>query len=152
MLTLIVLLVAPLVAGPAMVLGVRHLFALFVRQAADLFLAREIHRAWAMTLGTDVAAFNVSIFALAWWATVALCCLDVSGVFVAVPLAAGVGIAIVCTVLTVKARLTLDMREALMVGLLTFAGGNLPLIVLLPALFMLVNSQEMALANAELAE
>jgi hypothetical protein len=138
MLTLILCLAAPIAAAPLLVIGSRHLFANFVRETAAIFHGLDMHRAWAMTLGTDVAIINILIFALGWWGAVALSSLNQSAFLVAMPFILALLLALWITRGMIKARLKLPSKQSWLVGLISFAGGNLPLILGIPVLLMIV--------------
>ena len=144
MLMLIVCLAAPLAVAPLAVMGMRHLFAIFVREAAELFLDLDMHKAWAITLGTDIAVVNMVVFAVAWGATIGLASLHLSAFIVISPFLAAVLLALWFTRSMVKSRLRLQPGDAWMVGLLAFAGGNLPLIITIPVLLMVVMTGEVS--------
>lgn len=138
MLILIVCLLAPVAVSPLIVLGTRSLFAIFVREGASLFVGLEMHHEWAMTLARPISIGNGVIFALAWWAAIGLSALGLSNFALASPFIVALVFSQLLTWLFVKERLHLQNGTACMVSLVTFAGGNLPMIVALPLLVMAV--------------
>jgi hypothetical protein len=141
MVALIACLVGPVIAAPLIALLSRHLFALFVREGTSLFVGLEMHKEWSLTLGTPIAIANAIIFSLGWWASVALGALDVPSISVAAPLIVALALALFITYILVKDKLHLETGDAFLVGLLAFAGGNLPVIIAMPMLLMAVLRQ-----------
>jgi hypothetical protein len=139
MVVLICCLVAPLAATPLVILLTRRLFAIFVREGASLFVGLEMHKDWAFTLATPIAIANAVVFTFAWWAAVGLSSMELTGLSLAAPFLAGLVLAMFITSIVVKDKLHLETGDACMVGLLTFAGGNLPVILLMPLLLIAVS-------------
>jgi hypothetical protein len=139
MLALVLCLTAPLAVTPLIILLSRHLFAKFVREAAGLFVGVEMHKDWAITLGTPIAIANAIVFTLAWWAVVGLSAMKLTGFSLAAPFIIGLVLAMLLTYVFVKDKLHLQSGPSCLVGLLTFAGGNLPVILLMPMLLMAVS-------------
>jgi hypothetical protein len=150
-LTLVVCLLAPLAAAPLLVMLSRHLFSTFVREAAELFLGMQMHREQRMALGTDLAVINAIIFSIAWMTAVALHACHLSSFIVVAPFLLAMLAALYFTSSMVRGRMKLPSRDAYLVGLLSFAGGNLPLIVIIPLLLITIMNQEpmLQLAAAE---
>ncbi len=125
--------VAPLVA-----IGLRHLFALFLTEATELFTALNLKRQDALDVGGLLARLNVVVALLTW--LLLLTCR-----FFALPHMAGMGIAlagvvaaVLFSVLVVWSNLEIGGSRLWAVALLTFTGGNLPLIVAIGAVLALL--------------
>ena len=95
-----------------------------------------------MTLATPIAVVNAIIFVLAWWAAIGLSALGETSFVLAMPFVIAIAFAFLITWIFVKERLNLANGCAFMVGLLVFAGGNLPVMLAMPALLMLIPSLE----------
>ena len=109
-----------------------------MREGASLFVGLDIHYEWAMTLAKPISIANVIIFTLAWWAALGLSALGLSSFALASPFVVALVFSMLTTWLFIKERLNLHNGTACMVSLVTFAGGNLPMIILLPLLVMAV--------------
>jgi hypothetical protein len=127
----------PVFLAPMVVLVLRPLFALFVRLGAELFTDVEARPSLCRAIGHYLAVFNVAIFIVTWSA-----CWGCR--FLEWPKLAGGGIGalgfLIALAVTVHlVRKFLDLREslAILVGLVAFGGGNLPLIILVPAVMAL---------------
>jgi hypothetical protein len=150
MLTLAVCLLAPFAIAPLIILANRHLYAMFVREAASIFVGLDMHREWAMTLAAPMAIANGVIFTFAWWAALGLSALQVSSFGLAAPFIAALGLSMLMTWFLIRERLHLHNVNACMVSLLAFAGGNLPLIIAMPVLVMAVPDLAQLSMGAEL--
>jgi len=137
-LSLIIAVAVPVALSPLIVLGTRHLFAMFLREGAELFSSAIPHRELALGTATTIAIPNATLFTLAWWVAVGLSAAQLSMFVVVVPFLVVLPLGLLLTRIEVKARLHLAPSDAWLVGLLTFAGGNLPLILAMPFLLMLV--------------
>ncbi|MCP3902115.1 MAG: hypothetical protein GY715_00650 [Planctomycetes bacterium] len=133
----VVCLGVPFVIAPILVLCLRPLFSLFLEEGLVLFTDRLVNHDQTAYLAGRLAAANV-LFLLAVW-TISFSCamLDVPLALSAIPTLVGVPVALAVTVLMVRKRVGLDRRHAMLVGLLAFAGGNLPLFLLVPTILAL---------------
>src|SRR5688572_30396651 len=138
MVTLIICLVGPLAAAPLIVFFSRPLFAIFVREGAGLFLGLDMHKEWSLLVGKPIAIANAVVFTLAWWAAVGLSAMGAPSFSMAASFIVGLALAMLITYMFVKDLLHLHNGDAWLVGLLAFAGGNLPVIILMPVLLMTV--------------
>lgn len=139
MVTLICCLLGPLAAAPLTVWFSRPLFARFVREGADLFVGLSMHKEWALTLATPIAIANAIVFSLAWWAAVGISTIEQATAFsIAAPFIIGLLFAMLVTYVFIKDKLRLPTTDAWLVGLLAFAGGNLPVIIAMPVLLVAV--------------
>ena len=130
-------LLAPAVLAPLLVIVLRPLFAMFVRESAVLYAHRHLPRSLAEAAGHYLAAFNVIVF-IGIWAAAFTCH------FVGAPTAMTITVSVVgvigafiATTCVVGALPGIKGLAVYMVGVVTFGGGNLPLIVTVPALFVL---------------
>jgi len=132
-LTKILLLVAPLLLSPLFVLGSQYLFPTFLREGARIFLAMDLPGSLARKVGIDLAVRTVVILVLCWMAGYGCLLLGLSlwftigfGIF-------GVFLAMLGTITLCRGRLAIrSFNDAMLVGLIAFAGGNLPIFVLVP--------------------
>jgi hypothetical protein len=123
-------LVIPVVLAPLVVLGLRRLFAVFLVESVDLFGYGTLDRKDALVLGALTAKLNVVVLLVAWLGLYTCLCFHQSNTLLMAIALGGVLSAILVTTLIVRANLRLAGRTLLIVGLLVFAGGNLPLIVI----------------------
>lgn len=134
MVQLVVSLAAPLIATPLLVFCCRHLFTVFLREGSSLFVGLDMAKPWAAGIGQTMAVINGILFTFAWWATASFSYIQLSAFIVALPFVAAVLLGLTTTSLYVKSQMRLAPMDAWMVGLLSFAGGNLPMIVIIPLL------------------
>ena len=130
--------VGPVIAAPVAALGTRRLFAVFFREGAALFTGTEVHRELAHGAAMSMAINNALIFSLAWWAAVGISAAGQSMFLIVAPFIAAVLAGVWATTAAVRSKLHASAGDAWLVGLLVFAGGNLPLIVIMPLLLGLV--------------
>jgi hypothetical protein len=138
MIPLILAIAAPIVLAPLIAWATRRLFGLFLREGAELFVGMDLHRGQTDIAGTSIAINNVIIFALAWWGAVALGATGQSMFLIVAPFIAAVPLGVWVASLPVKSHLHIERGDAWLVALLAFAGGNLPLILLMPVILSLV--------------
>ncbi len=124
----------PLVLAPFAVLGLRRLFAIFITEGVELFSTVLLESDDAKTLGSLMAKLNVAVMLIAWMILFTCHCFDVTHLVVMGVALAGVMGAILITVATIKSNLPIEGRALWMVSLLTFTGGNLPIIVIVGVL------------------
>ncbi|MDY7109939.1 MAG: hypothetical protein SYC29_15005 [Planctomycetota bacterium] len=123
----IVTCVVPLLLAPIIAFALRPIFALFARQGAQLFCALDMSASLAEALGHYVAIFDAVTLATASSGVVACVIWGAPWPVTIAVVAGGVLIALFVTVSVVRVIPGIEGRTALAVGLLTFAGGNLPL-------------------------
>ena len=128
--------VVPLAVAPAAIMGLRPLFALFLREGLELFSEVTLDRELSLGIAHVLALVNVIFFLVAWLA--AFGCLVLGGTFTTSALIgiAGVVLALVLTMRLVRSRVGLSGWPAILVGLLTFTGGNLPLFLIVPVVLL----------------
>jgi len=119
----------PLVAA----LVLRHLFAAFLRQSMECFTGTSLQKAFSLTIGTRMAVTNGLIFCLATLMFAGCTFLKLPWLLTAAPGVVGVVAALIATIRITRETLAINVLAAGVVGLVCFAGGNLPLIVLFPA-------------------
>ena len=125
-------------AAPFVAIGLRYLFALFLTEATDLFTLLKLKRQDALVVGGLLARLNVVVALLIW--LLLLTCK-----FFALPHMAQMGIAlggvvaaVLFSVLVVWSNLEIAGGRLWAVALLTFTGGNLPLIVFIGAVLAML--------------
>jgi hypothetical protein len=130
-------LLAPAVIAPLLVIVLRPLFAMFVRESAALYAHRRVPKSLAEAAGHYLAAFNVIVF-IGIWAAAFACHLAGAPSAVTITLSVtGVVGAFIATICVVGALPGIKGLAVYLVGVVTFGGGNLPLIVVVPTLFLL---------------
>ena len=129
--TMAVGLALPVLAAPFVVLAQRRLFAIFLMEGAELLGDLTIARKDAFALGSLLAKLDTLVLLVAWLAMFTCRCFDQPVLLLSGIALAGVFGAIVVTTVIVHTNVRrLDVRTVLMVGMIVFAGGNLPLIVI----------------------
>ncbi len=88
-------------------------------------------------MGHYVALFNVITFLFTWYACYGCFLLKAPFYCMAISAVGGVLIALLITVRFVHNFMELSMQDSLLIGSMTFAGGNIPLIVLVPLVWVL---------------
>jgi len=127
----------PTILSPLIILIERPLFALFQKESADLFLQQELSKSRSRSMGHYVALFNVITFLFTWYACYGCFLLKAPFYCMAISAVGGVLIALLITVRFVHNFMELSMQDSLLIGSMTFAGGNIPLIVLVPLVWVL---------------
>ena len=124
-------------AMPALLLaaiGLRYLFARFVQESTELFTDLDLSKETALDIGTRMAIRNCVIYSLAAFFFTLSTILHLPALVTAATGVAGVLAALAVTIAIVRATLDVDPLPASLIGLISFAGGGLPLIVLIPAI------------------
>ncbi|MEE8155632.1 MAG: hypothetical protein V3T53_11825, partial [Phycisphaerales bacterium] len=117
----------PVVAAPLAVLCLRHLFALFVREGAQLFGGIGLPGVYADSIGSRLAKINVAVL-LATWIVVFTCeCYAASPLIWGGVAVAGVLGGLVATTYLLRWNLGVHGWVSWRMGMLSFAGGNLPI-------------------------
>jgi len=127
----------PILLTPLGVLLLRPLFAIFLEEGAELFSDAEPRRSLCRAIGHYLAVFNVAIFVVAWCACCGCRLLEWPKVVGAAVAVVGVITALATTIHLVRKFLGLAGRPAILVGLMAFGGGNLPLFIIVPAIMAL---------------
>ena len=127
----------PVVAAAPTVMGLRHLFSLFVREGAQLFGGIDLPSVYADSIGSRLAKTNVGIL-LATWIVVFTCeNLAVSPLIRGGVAIAGVLGALVATTSLLRWNLGVHGWVSWRMGMLSFAGGNLPIFMIVVAILAL---------------
>lgn len=136
----IILLVAPILLAPFVVYFLSMLFPIFLREGAKLFTATDLPGKVSRKVGTDISMRCVIIFTLSWIAGYGCRLLDLNYVLTVGFAVGGVFLALLGTITLVKKKLAIrSWSDSALVGMITFAGGNLPLFVLVPLLMFLAH-------------
>lgn len=127
----------PVVAAPLAVMCLRHLFSLFVREGAQLFGGIDLPGVYADSIGSRLAKINVGVL-LATWIVVFTCeCLEVSPLIRGGIAIAGVLGGLVATTYLLRWNLGVRGWVSWRMGMLSFAGGNLPIFMIIAAILAL---------------
>ncbi len=127
----------PVVAAPLAVLCLRHLFALFVREGAQLFGGIGLPGVYADSIGSRLAKINVAVL-LATWIVVFTCeCYAASPLIWGGVAVAGVLGGLVATTYLLRWNLGVHGWVSWRMGMLSFAGGNLPIFMIVVAILAL---------------
>lgn len=127
----------PLLLAPVVIWSIRPLFSKFFSQAAQLLMDVDCAPEQAQAVGMTMAKVNGIVFMLMWLGVFTCLTLEL-------PIA--VGAAIVIVALLVALWLTTGIArkhlrsggwESAQVGLVSFAGGNLPMLLLIPLALVL---------------
>ena len=114
--------------------GLRYLFAAFLRDSADWFADIRLPAPIALEIGTQMAVLNCLIYAAAGLSFVVGLTVGLPAYLIVGPAVLGILAAIAFTIRLVRDSLGLDLLTASPIGLVSFAGGGLPLILLFPAI------------------
>ncbi len=127
----------PIVAAPPAAIWLRHLFSMFVQEGAQLFGGLHLPGVYASSIGARLAKINVAIL-LATWIVVFSChCADVAYVTLGAVAVAGVLGALITTTGLLRWNLGVKGWVSWRMGMLSFAGGNLPIFLLVAAILAL---------------
>lgn len=121
--------VVPIVLSPFLVHGLRYLFALFLREGVELFLDTRVTKKESLLLGMSLAKANVIVIVLLWLAVFGSRWLEFPMLATAAIAIVGVLIGLWISIEIVRHGLDVRGWTALQIGLLAFAGGNLPVII-----------------------
>ncbi len=127
----------PTILSPLIIMIERPLFALFQKESADLFLQQEWPKSRCRSMGHYVALFNIITFLFTWYACYGCYLLKAPFCWMLISAVGGVLVALFITVRFVHNFMELSMKESLIIGSMTFAGGNIPLIILVPLVWAL---------------
>ncbi len=129
----IAILCMPLLLLPLMALGLRPLFDLFLREGVEVFGQFPLRKGVSVAVARAIAMVNAAIFAATWIAAFGCHFLGAPQVVSAALPAVGVVAALVVTIRTISDQLGIGGHRAWLVGLLAWAGGNLPIFLVVPA-------------------
>ncbi len=119
----------PVLAAPFAVWGLRHTFRFFLEEGAELFGGLVLGRADAVSVGSLMAKINVVFLLVAWLGLFTCQCFFESGMLVALVGIGGLAAALMMTVFIVRMNIEVQGPSLWMVGLIAFAGGNLPVFI-----------------------
>lgn len=120
----------PVLALPLVVVAQRRLFAIFLLEGVELLGNMSIARKDALSLGSLLAKLDALVLLVAWLALFTCRCFDQPVLLLSAIALAGLAAALLVTTVIVHTNVRrLDTRTVTMVGLIVFAGGNLPLIL-----------------------
>ena len=120
------------------VLCLRPLFSLFVREGAQLFGGIGLPGVYAGSIGSRLAKINVAVL-LATWIVVFTCeCLKVSPLILGGVAIAGILGGLVATTFLLRWNLGVHGWVLWRMGMLSFAGGNLPIFMIVAAILALL--------------
>lgn len=126
---------ATLLIAPGLVVLLRYLYTLFIFGGVKWIADLTFERPQINTVSTQMAVANIVVYVLAWFAVVGCVLADLPIWWRSLCLILGIAVALLLTVLLARGWLQykgLERWQSLSIGVLAFAGGNLPLIVLLP--------------------
>ncbi len=127
----------PVLAAPLAVIGLRYLFALFLAEGVELFGKMTLAREDSLVLGTMMAKLNVAVLLVTWLALFTCDRFGMSWLSMGIALT-GMSAALLLTVGIVRTNLGVEGRTLAIVGMLAFAGGNLPIIIMVGSLLVLL--------------
>ena len=119
----------PVLAAPFAAWGLRHTFRFFLEEGTELFGGLVLGRADAVSVGSLMAKINVVLLLVAWLALFTCQCFYQSGMLVALVGIGGLAAALMMTVFIVRLNIEVQGPKLWMVGLIAFAGGNLPIFI-----------------------
>ncbi len=134
----IVLFVAPVILSPLVVFLLQMLFPIFLREGAKLFVAMDLPGSMARKVGTDIAVRCVIIFVVSWCAGYGCLLLGWPYLWTVGFAVSGVILALLGTITLVKKKLAIrKWTDASLVGMLAFAGGNIPLFIIIVLMMLM---------------
>ena len=134
----IILFVAPVILSPLVVFLLQMLFPIFLREGAKLFAAIELPGTMARKVGTDIAVRCVAIFVVSWCAGYGCLLLEWAYLWTVGFTVSGVILALLGTITLVKKKLAIrKWIDAALIGMLAFAGGNIPLFIIIVLLMLM---------------
>ncbi len=119
----------PVLAAPVAAWWLRHTFRFFLQEGAELFGGLVLGRADAVSVGSLMAKINVVILLVAWLALFTCQCLDQPAVLNALVGIGGLVAALLMTIFIVRMNIEVQGPTLWLVGLIAFAGGNLPVFI-----------------------
>lgn len=138
MMEVVLAIVVPILLAPLLILALRHLFAWFIKQGIELFLDHDYPAVYSRSLGMSLAQLNVIAGVLIWYAIfgIGLCELPMLGCAAASIF--GILLTLWLSIDLVRRRLHVEGWPAMQVGLIGFAGGNVPFFVTVPTMLVLL--------------
>ncbi len=117
------------VAAPFAAWGLRHTFRFFLEEGAELFGGLVLGRADAVSVGLLMAKINVVLLLVAWLVLFTCQCFNQPDLLSALVGIVGLAAALMMTVFIVRLNIEVQGPQLWMVGLIAFAGGNLPIFI-----------------------
>ena len=133
MTTQLIILCIPLALLPIVALGLRPLFDVFLREGAQMFGHFPLRKRISVVTSRPLAWINASVFAATWVATFGCHFIGLPHLVWTWLPAAGLVAALVLSIRVVEDRVGIAGHRAWLIGLLAFAGGNLPFFLIVPA-------------------
>lgn len=127
----------PVVAAPPAAIWLRHLFSIFVREGAQLFGGLDLPGVYATSIGARLAKVNVAILLGTWIVIFTCVCQDVPFMILGGIAVVGVLGALIATTSLLRWNLGVKGWVAWRMGMLSFAGGNLPIFLIVAAILAL---------------
>ncbi len=119
----------PVLAAPFAAWGLRHTFRFFLEEGAELFGGLVLGRADAVSVGLLMAKINVVFLLVAWLVLFTCQCFNQPDLLSALVGIVGLAAALMMTVFIVRLNIEVQGPQLWMVGLIAFAGGNLPIFI-----------------------
>ena len=119
----------PVLVAPFAALGLRHTFRFFLQEGAELFGGLVLGRADVVSVASLMAKINVVTLLVGWLALFTCHCFLQSGMLVALVGIGGLAAAMMMTVFIVRLNIEVQGHTLWLVGLIAFAGGNLPVFI-----------------------
>ena len=135
MLTHILLFGLPILLSPLVVYVSSRLFPIFLELGCKLFVALDLPGSLLRKVGMDVAIRCVVIYLICWIAGYGCFVIEWPYILAVGICVSGVFLALAGTIMLVKKEVGVKTwTDAVLVGLITYSGGNLPLILIIPLL------------------
>ncbi len=119
----------PVLAAPFAAWGLRHTFRFFLQEGTELFGGLVLGRADAVSVGSLMAKINVVILLVAWLVLFTCQCFKQPDLLSALVGIGGLAAALMMTVFIVRLNIEVQGPTRWLVGLIAFAGGNLPVFI-----------------------
>lgn len=122
----------PILLTPLVIWALQPLFARFYREAAQLFAEVDCDQRHAVSVGSTMAKVNVIVFMLIWLGVFTCMTLELQVAVGGAIVIAGLLVGLWLTTGIARNHLKIGGWSSVQVGLVTFAGGNLPMLLLIP--------------------
>jgi hypothetical protein len=127
----------PVLLAPVVMWVLRPMFAVFLREGCDLFSHGALEKDLSRDIGGYLAFVNVVIFTIAYEAALACRVLDGPFCVEMLSVVVGVAVALAWTIRMSSKLVGVSGQSGVLLGLVAFGGGNLPLIVVVPLLMLI---------------
>ncbi len=118
-------------------MALRHLFSMFVQEGAQLFGGLHLPSVYANSIGARLAKVNVGILLVTWIVVFSCHCANVAHLALGAIAVVGFLGALIATTSLLRWNLGVKGWVAWRMGMLSFAGGNLPIFLLVVAILAL---------------